>query len=1127
MKYPYLEHNENGFPHAGNVDAYAIEQTFDYANWRDGSRIRLLTVNWDGIQDEANFDSKQARDAWLEKTVPAANAWTLESNAVVDTQTGEVKLPIPFDSASKANYLVVDNPAMPVSYDGKDRVESYWYWVDGVQRLAPSTTRFTLRLDAWQTYAYDTDFSSAIVTRGHIAVQKTPLKNYLANPIDCMEWLGTPDSDYGSEETTRRISSNLIIPYNAGEKYIMFATTTPAVYWLTPQIVKPTDIAETATGVPTYSDTTDRYGTQYKVEGYSLQPTKVDYSQVPGVNSLTTVEYPQGCTPKIFAIKASEAFTGDGFFNTLQKNAPQMFESILQAWIIPGDFLTLGNPIGCLGYTLYQPEAKDNVELGSWTPNVNQFDYPAQIRNFTKLYTYPYAHLELSDDKGHTMQMRVETIKNQIKVMARFGCIYPYLRLETMILGEGVNPGYASQWTWKQLDGQQRTMLNFSNDLGKWAWAQDIPTFSLWLSTTSLDAYRHGVDYARQADNAVSAYHQAMRAANTGKANAVDGATTGRDNTKRTNDTGLTNATATATVNRDNTLRSNTTSQTNTDNSADTAKTNAYAAAVTANTNAHNSFDTELKNANNQIATTYQNVQDYNAARQANNAASNDTYVTNTNADAQGRKDTTAKYNTYRSDTLTRNQAASTYDYNMTRNYAQYRSGIDLDGKIMGSDDQRWAGSDQWLATQNFTNQLNSTQMQNDVIRSSQFGSYLGWLGQSGFAGAMGGSGAAAGGAVGGAQSMGSHVANAGAEMGAEMGAGAAGALIESGVNIAVSVGQFNVNLQKDKDLEDIQRDLSKNNFDAATTHTQHQAKAAYDEQKNLFDNKIGLQKDLTGYENTLATAVTDITTGVAVANAGRSSATSKANAKREADTSNANALRSKKTDTTNAANTNTAGNANADRTKATAQANADNTNTMVKTNAALTKQTADTNATNSYTTATGNATRSNTTGNTNADNSYATETANAEYERKDVKEYAAKQALENTRLNAIAQFNTVSSRTQPKRIGEASTEQHDYAFGGAVKIRVVTEPVGQLMQAAQDFALYGYRAHNYTPINNGWNIGRHYTYWQLEKVWTSKRACPQTAYNQMVGMLENGITLWRDPDEIGMVDPFTNMEES
>ena len=249
-------------------------------------------------------------------------------------------------------------------------------------------------------------------------------------------------------------------------------------------------------------------------------------------------------------------------------------------------------------------------------------------------------------------------------------------------------------------------------------------------------------------------------------------------------------------------------------------------------------------------------------------------------------------------------------------------------------------------------------------------------------------------------------------------------------------------------------------------------------------------------------------------------------NAKREADTSNSNATRSNTTDTANATRTNATGTANADRTMATSKNNADNTNTMVKANATRAKATADQNANDTYTTTVANSTRSNTTGNQNADASWTVETANAEYSREDVAEYAAKQTLENTRLNAIAQFNTVSSRTQPKRIGDASTDQHDYAFGGAIKVRVVTEPVGQLMQAGQDFALYGYRAHNYTIVD-GWNIGKHYTYWQLEKVWTKKRACPQSAYDSINEMLHNGITFWRNPDEIGMVDPFTNMEVS
>ena len=175
---------------------------------------------------------------------------------------------------------------------------------------------------------------------------------------------------------------------------------------------------------------------------------------------------------------------------------------------------------------------------------------------------------------------------------------------------------------------------------------------------------------------------------------------------------------------------------------------------------------------------------------------SNATYVANTNADTQSQTDTTARNNTFKNAVLAKNQTSSTYIFNAGRTATARKTGINTDGTYMVEEND---GSQQWLVTKNFTNQMNSVQMQNDTIRSASFGNYFGWLGQSGMAGAVGGAmNATAGGAMG--------AATEGASVAAGAAAGAAGGLVSIGLNMAISQGSFDVTLQKNKDLEEIGR---------------------------------------------------------------------------------------------------------------------------------------------------------------------------------------------------------------------------------------------------------------------------------------------------------------------------------
>ena len=180
-------------------------------------------------------------------------------------------------------------------------------------------------------------------------------------------------------------------------------------------------------------------------------------------------------------------------------------------------------------------------------------------------------------------------------------------------------------------------------------------------------------------------------------------------------------------------------------------------------------------------------------------------------------------------------------------------------------------------------------------------------------------------------------------------------------------------------------------------------------------------------------------------------------------------------------------------------------------------------NAQRSRDTAVSNATDSATTGNAIADAVAATTNTNAGYSRTDVSEFAAKQALENTRLDLMADYTT-ASRTQPTAQGADGGNVDMLEWGGAVHVRVRTQPVAELERMASNFALTGYAAGGrIVDTSNTLQVRKHYSYWR-GRMWVAPApGVPWSAVDDIRGAFMDGVTVWSKPEEIGAVDPFSN----
>ena len=1097
------------YPHAWNVDVDSTTPTYDYSRWTAGARLRLYSVQWtrDNVVD---FGSESNRDEWFD--AHAAAAVTLETSANISVD-GTIKLPIPFTTLRRYNYATVDYPGFPV--DRTDNpISLYAYRILDVRSAAPSTSIAIVELDEWQTYRYRLTFSRCALDRGHFAVNKTPsVDDFLFNPLDNSDWVRIPEPDAPSSGP-RQITARQIYNVWGGEKYVVVGSTAPASAW---RAEIPTPGTVDAGAAPTYADATDRWGHQYDVTA-GFNPAGQDWSNAPGADSITTAS-PDGRAPALTAIafKAVDVYGDNKVLDKLQTAAPWLYESIRAAIIVPESFLSFGTSYDFLGVKAYECRPAQNP-LGMLHFGKSDFDYPSDCAPWTKLYTFPWAVAEVSDDLGHTLEIRIEDCTNTTTLNTRCVGLFPYVTASAFVLGyetRGVH--YSYQYLFTRLDGEsERTSFYGSNPV-EHSFEMDIPTFALWRNSSATKAYDAGSQWERNGRHALTDYHNAMRSANTSLENTKASAATSRSNAHTSNalalsnatrsaDTGLTNAKASATTAQSNAHTSNALALSNATRSADTGLTNAKASATTSQSNAHTSNALALSNATRSADTGLTNAK-----------ASADTARTNTTTQTTAQTQATARQNTNAiANTTLSNELAT---YNTTRNN---QANIVVTGF---ADEQTTGetpeGSNIWKIHKDYLSDNNLMTTQWTAANTANIESISPMMVTNAAQGITG----AASSLSGVTGSMGAHMATSALAGTAAISAGGAAALA-IGATAIQTIGaslQYGINLTKDKTIIDANRDMMAAKVDAVEVNmkfvNQQQrslstdiTQASTDKASQIVQNSVSAATDTTKIAVDAATTVADANKTLAYANAQRSRDTAVSNATDSATTGNAiadavaatttaNAQRSRDTAVSNATDSATTGNNIADAVAATTKANAQR----------------------SRDTAVSNATDSATTGNNIADAVATMTTANAGYSRNDVSEFAAKQALENTRLDMMADYTT-ASRTQPTAQGADSGTVDMLEWGGAVHVRVRTQPVAELERAASNFALTGYAAGGrLIDTANTLQVRKHFSFWR-GRMWVAPApGVPWSAIDDIRDAFLAGVTVWSKPEEIGAVDPFVN----
>ena len=524
VKYNYLEHNESDFPHIDNVDVYKFDNAFDYGRFdAPQMELQICTVPWDvgeahvgqrtisGIGNVVYFETKAKRDKWFDD-IPDSQCYRFTTKFKELHRSLEIDVPIPYDMCAKHNYLRVKynkfaNDDSPIQYEGNDGLREWFWFIREVEFLAPSTTRLHLLDDAFQTWIYDVNVSGMVLERGHAPMFATKASAFLANPIGTNDYLLTEDVNYGEANQVKHIDSQSF--YDSTTTYACIATTAnPQGTW----------------GSKANSDWQVPASAYYSNEG---QPSVYVFACMAGnLNTLLT---------------------------NITSSYPQFKQTIQAVWFAPSKLVTVGNSFTFASVSCYAVlGGRKSLSLTTLSKSI--FGYDTAYADIAKLYTSPYAHIEVTDENGNVDIIKIEDTTGTISISAAMSIAYPFITIDAHLKGVGGTASTNTNVTFVN-------MMSHTIDIGgSWydtlrSW--NVPTFGVVLDSATEYDYSSYFDRAQAVVDYTAAYDSAVANADTAKSNTNASADTAKSNEDASADLITDNALLTTTANSAITASSN------------------------------------------------------------------------------------------------------------------------------------------------------------------------------------------------------------------------------------------------------------------------------------------------------------------------------------------------------------------------------------------------------------------------------------------------------------------------------------------------------------------------------------------------------------------------------------------
>ena len=589
-KFPNL--SDTNFPDISNVNVYDYKNNFDYTRWGTITQIHVCKVLWNNdYQDVVKFKDDAARDAYftnLDSTdINLPTAYQVTPNI-------SIKVPIPYNIAVTYNYLWVDVPIMtsdndPLNYESTARVTKFYYFINSCEQVAPSTTIMSIQLDNWTTYINSIQIPYIILQRGHAPMAQIDVDTYLSSPINNTKYLLAPDYDYGEEQDI--VASSTFVPINNGNKFILLAFTMSLSQLK--NITYPSAVTAENT-MASYSNSSDRKGYQSVVSNYDWNIGGLDYSST----KIQTESYQtnDNIIPNNACIIGVAAGSAQNLFENIQANAPFLFKSIRACYMIDDTNFTKGDSFSIYGTTVYKINKNSNSIISNISLSKDDFGFDDNYKNITKLYTFPYSRIEVTDNNGNKKEIHIENISNS-SIMKDVSIAYPYISIQIYLTG--INGTGNISYKWNRLNDDEITKQIYSDDFGEFLWKWDIPTYALFVNNyEQFKADNFANQYIKRY-NAIKDYQKTVYSSNTSYQNEIDSSNNTKVMTDNSADTELFNANRSADTTYNIASNAASTAKSNAYDSANAAKSNAYDSAGAAQSNANASANTAQTNADN------------------------------------------------------------------------------------------------------------------------------------------------------------------------------------------------------------------------------------------------------------------------------------------------------------------------------------------------------------------------------------------------------------------------------------------------------------------------------------------------------------------------------------------------
>lgn len=478
-----------------NPEPLIEDSGFTPYSWPTDSKATLCRVPWDAnYRNVVDWRDQSHKDSYFS----SLKSDKCELGSMTYLKPNDpIFVDVPFSKAYSYNYIVVENPKLPVP--GEVEPRKLYYFVTAVGYVAPNTTSIAVQLDVWTTYGDTARFGRCYVERGHVGIAAE-----MSKPTPTAAELGPARSqvyrryltaaeglDIGNEYLIGDVDAFSIADYDHGWAVVIMSTTDLLADWGTASNPSMT--------------TADGQVTDGLIGGCN-------------VYSLSATDFRQ-------------------FMKSI-RNYPWVAKGIISVTAFPKALLTDGPSVDKDGVTLYYlgttPDKGFYREIDDVWERLSKA-IPYRYRNLHKLLCYPYSVIELNAYNGSPVLLKPELLNTDTLRLRNISCAVPgHIKIgfypwaydsERLVLSEYGLPVVSAT-----MDDPTVNLPVAGNSLDSCVWLQEMPKFSLvndnylnyLASTTHTRDWQYNAAGWQQAKSNASAqlsYDQAQQQIATNRAN--------------------------------------------------------------------------------------------------------------------------------------------------------------------------------------------------------------------------------------------------------------------------------------------------------------------------------------------------------------------------------------------------------------------------------------------------------------------------------------------------------------------------------------------------------------------------------------------------------------------------------